>query len=114
MIRISITAAAFQRGRGCEPSPLCASWQGWRSLLPRLGSFPFADLKTAVLGHFGASPAWLRENWRAAVGCPWSDPLPVRTEKEIAVCRAPAVSDPALRQMVRPIVQHMAALTERT
>ena len=28
MIRISITAAAFQRGRGCEPSPLCASWQG--------------------------------------------------------------------------------------
>jgi hypothetical protein len=37
----------------------------------------------------------------------------VRTEEEIADCRAPSVSDPALRQMVRPIVQHVAALTER-
>jgi hypothetical protein len=27
--------------------------------------------------------------------------------------RAPAVSDPALRQMVRPIVQHVSTLTER-
>jgi hypothetical protein len=37
----------------------------------------------------------------------------VLAEKEIADCRAPAVSDPALRQMVRPIVQHVTALTER-
>jgi hypothetical protein len=37
----------------------------------------------------------------------------VRTEEEIADCRAPAVSNPALRQMMRPIVQHVAALTER-
>jgi hypothetical protein len=37
----------------------------------------------------------------------------VRTKEEIAVCRAPAVSDPTLGQMVRPIVQHVAALTER-
>jgi hypothetical protein len=27
--------------------------------------------------------------------------------------RAPAASDPALRQMMRPIVQHVAALAER-
>ena len=37
----------------------------------------------------------------------------VRTEEEIADCRTPAVSDPALRQMVRPILQHVTALTER-
>ena len=37
----------------------------------------------------------------------------IRTKEEIADCRAPAVSDPALCQMVRPIVQHVAALTER-
>jgi hypothetical protein len=35
----------------------------------------------------------------------------VRAEEEIADCRAPAVGDPALRQMMRPIVQHVAALT---
>jgi hypothetical protein len=37
----------------------------------------------------------------------------VRTKEEIAERRAPAVSDPALRQMVRSIVQHVTALTER-
>jgi hypothetical protein len=37
----------------------------------------------------------------------------VRAEEEIADRQAPTVSDPALRQMVRPIVQHMATLTER-
>jgi len=37
----------------------------------------------------------------------------VQTEEEIADRRAPAVSDPALRQMVRTIVQHVAALAER-
>ena len=37
----------------------------------------------------------------------------VRTQEQIADCRAPTVSDPALRQMVRPILQHVAALTER-
>ena len=29
--------------------------------MPRLGSIPFADLKTAVLGHFCASPPGLRK-----------------------------------------------------
>jgi hypothetical protein len=37
----------------------------------------------------------------------------IRTEEKIAGCQPPPVSDPALRQMVRPIVQHVAALTER-
>ena len=37
----------------------------------------------------------------------------VRTEEEIPDCRAPAIRDPALLQMVRPIMQHVAALTER-
>ena len=37
----------------------------------------------------------------------------IQAEEEIADCRAPAVSDPPLCQMVRPIVQHVAALTER-
>jgi hypothetical protein len=37
----------------------------------------------------------------------------IRAEEEVAEGQSPAVSDPALRQMVRPIVQHMAALTER-
>jgi hypothetical protein len=36
----------------------------------------------------------------------------IRTEEKIAGCPPPPVSDPALRQMVRPIVQHVAALTE--
>ena len=45
--------------------------------------------------------------------CQRGDQGRVRAEEEIADCRAPAVSDPALRQMVRPIVQHVAALTER-
>jgi hypothetical protein len=46
--------------------------------------------------------------------CQCGDQGRVWTEEEIADCRAPAVSDPALCQMVRPIVQHVAALTERT
>src|SRR5208282_4922277 len=45
--------------------------------------------------------------------CQRGDQCRVRTKEEIADCRAPAVSDPALRQMVRPIVQHVAALAER-
>ena len=51
---------------------------------------------------------------RPAAACQRGDQCRVRAEEEIADCRAPAVSDPALRQMVRPIVQHVAALTERT
>jgi hypothetical protein len=34
------------------------------------------------------------------------------TEEEIAECQTPPVGDPALHQMVRPIVQHVAALTK--
>src|SRR5271165_1260528 len=45
--------------------------------------------------------------------CQRGDQCWVRTEEEIADCHAPTVSDPALRQMVRPILQHVAALTER-
>ena len=36
----------------------------------------------------------------------------IRTEEEITECQTPPVGDPALHQMVRPIVQHVAALTE--
>ena len=46
--------------------------------------------------------------------CVPDDLCRVRAEEEIADRRAPAVSDPALRQMLRPVVQHVAALTERT
>jgi hypothetical protein len=39
--------------------------------------------------------------------------MPDTDRGKIAGCQPPAVSDPALHQMVRPIVLHVAALTER-
>jgi hypothetical protein len=45
--------------------------------------------------------------------CQCGDQCRIGTEEKIAGCQPPPVSDPALRQMVRPIVQHVAALTER-
>jgi hypothetical protein len=47
--------------------------------LPRLGSFPFADLKTAVLGHFCASPPWLREIGAPQSGHSLGQTLPYRS-----------------------------------
>ena len=44
--------------------------------------------------------------------CQCSDQCRIRTEEEITECQTPPVGDPALHQMVRPIVQHVAALTE--
>ena len=37
----------------------------------------------------------------------------IPTEEKIAGCQTPPVSDPALRQVMRPIMRHAAALTER-
>ena len=37
----------------------------------------------------------------------------IPTEEKIAGCQTLPVSDPALRQVMRPIMQHAAALTER-
>ena len=45
--------------------------------------------------------------------CQRGDRYRVRTEEEIADCQAPALSDRALCQTVRPIVHHVAALKER-
>jgi hypothetical protein len=41
-----------------------------------------------------------------------SDQRRVWAEEKIAVCQTPPVGDPALRQVMRPIVQHVAALAE--
>ncbi len=53
------------------------------------------------------------QHLRCRFGCQRGDQCRVRAKEEIADCQAPAVSDPPLRQMVRPIVQHVAALAER-
>jgi hypothetical protein len=49
---------------------------------------------------------------RLTVQCQCGDQCRIRTEEEITECQTPPVGDPALHQMVRPIVQHVAALTE--
>ena len=41
------------------------------------------------------------------------DQCRIRTKEQIADGHTPSVSNPALRQVVRPVVQHVAALTER-
>jgi hypothetical protein len=41
---------------------------------------------------------------RTPIGWPRSDPRRIGTKKEIADCESPAVSKPALNQMVLPIV----------
>jgi hypothetical protein len=43
----------------------------------------------------------------------FGDQCRIRTEEKIAGCQAPAVSDPALCQMMRPVMEDVAALTER-
>jgi hypothetical protein len=44
--------------------------------------------------------------------CQCGDQCRIRTEEEITERQTPPVGDPSLHQMVRPIVQHVAALTE--
>ena len=46
--------------------------------------------------------------------CHCGDQRRIWSEEKIANGHTPPVSDPALRQVVRPVVQHVAALTERT
>jgi hypothetical protein len=47
---------------------------------------------------------------RRSVSMSVRESMPDTDEEKIAGCQPPPVSDPALRQMVRPIVQHVAAL----
>ena len=45
--------------------------------------------------------------------CQRDDQCRIRSEEKIADGHTPPVSDPALREVVRPVVQHVAALTKR-
>jgi len=46
--------------------------------------------------------------------CQSGDQRRIRPEEQVADRQASPVGNPALRQMVRPVVQHVAALTKRT
>jgi hypothetical protein len=86
-----------------EPRPIGSFFGYGHRVAQGLGFLDESDV--AVVGEGPAE--------RRPFRCQRGDQCRVRAEEEIADCRAPAVSDPALRQMVRPVVQHVAALTER-
>jgi hypothetical protein len=91
---------ADQKARGRFLGYTPRGWEGWRAR--HLRPVALKRSQPFFSRYFNGSPHRR-----------WLDHCRVQTEEEIADCQPPAVSDPALRQMVRPIVQHVAALAER-
>ena len=60
-------------------------------------------------GH--ASCEWVRVSQMSGwpFRCQCGDQCRIWTEEKVAECQTPPIGNPALRQMVRPIVQHVAA-----
>ena len=81
---------------------------------PNLSAVDAVDAIEIHLGQLVAFNSRMKPFMRIPIGHPFRcHQCWIRTEEKIAGCQPPPVSDPALCQMVRPIVQHVTALAER-